>query len=229
LHIHTVADVGQNCRPGDTVRPDRYHCSDGTWRTLRRLLAQRGLQVAGVGQRYFVFPADASPQLPFLRGLAAGDGLAEVRALGRDVTLTKLLTQLCGGKYPRGLAAALRDACATANGRHVTVPGGEPTTPGPSQADKVREAGRKLSKLQRGLLTWVKEMVNDYGRTDVPMGLVPPHLRTSAPALSRAWRRLAARGLVAFEQSRGQEKRVRLTDEGNILAPQTRPKADPFG
>src|SRR5262249_8913939 len=123
-----------------------------------------------------------------------------------------------------GLARAFVAACKKAPGKHVAVPGGELSTPlggvraappATINTGAVRDLGRrtaKLSKLQRRILAFARDLAPKYG--SAPLRLWGPTTRSEAAALSRALRRLEARDLIDVQRFRGRAVGISLTWDG---------------
>jgi hypothetical protein len=198
-----VRKVARDCRAGDCVDCHDYHV--GTQDTLRRILAARRLTLMYLGEKCFVMPDHE--QLYTLRRILHADEIATIQAMaeGLKTDAPSLLKEIFAGPPPAGLQTALKDAA-----RHEDkIP---PPRPKESHSERVQMLGSKLSKLQRGLLTWAGSL----GRK-APVNLLPAELRTSTPALSRAWRRLQERGLIKLDKEVGRLRHVTLTDAGQEL------------
>jgi hypothetical protein len=221
LPRHGAGKVVQFGRPGDDLDPRRGSPAD--WRALRRLLAgTRGLHAVALGDRCFLAPPAALTRANAITDLAQRAELLHDSAAA--AVLLDLLDE-CG--LPRGAAGAVRAACARrpvplgdfrppgADGRGpLDVPGGDPweeEAPPPGRRGKGPPAA-KLSRLQLATLRFAL----DCGRGGAPLALLRQGAsRTRQAALSRALRRLEARGLAALERDpAGRAVRVSLTDAG---------------
>jgi hypothetical protein len=187
LYSHDVFEIAQECRAGDKIQ-GKYTEEEPRYRKIIELLAPRRLVLVICGWEVFILPHHE--HLGLIGGLAHGEADAYIHAAakGLDGSLRGLLRVIFGGPFPPTLPDVLTRACRVYDAEPLSD-----EKANSSRRQRIENAEKrcsKLSKLQHDLLDWASAFHGGYA----DVCLLPQGIRSTPPALSRAWRRLKERG-----------------------------------